>query len=441
MRDDPVDVGEPAGTEKNSQERSFQSVIEENVSAPMTRIRSAAPAAIVVEASANAYTKPLHTASRMPRFSWIHASVVSSPSTRSALVTIRSGTAEPVARIETSWVRSRMGCGSVAGDRRGERIRRHHTLRGFPLRPPRDRSGAPWPDSLARVATTRDPRTTLITIDVEDHGPTDRPPRFRTALAPLLDALRDRRVTATFFVVGTLVPTWADELTQLTADGHEIGLHGHTHRFLKTLGPATFRDELRAGREAIANVTGSPPVGFRAPYFSLTADTPWAPDILTEEGFVYSSSVLPAWNPQAGMPGVPKTPFRWPSGLVEFPVPVFGVRSLGLPVLGGAYLRLLPSSIVRLAERSSRDVGRWTYAHPYDFDADEQFFRRPGQSWLVAKLLFARRRLMLPRVMDLVGSGGGTLGSLAHDERFVSALPQSQHPRTADVTDRAASAS
>jgi peptidoglycan/xylan/chitin deacetylase (PgdA/CDA1 family) len=268
-----------------------------------------------------------------------------------------------------------------------------------------------------------DPTGTLVTIDVEDHGPIDRPPRFRQALEPLLGLLQSRGLVATFFVVGALAPSWKDDLRQLAADGHVIGLHGYTHRFLRDLGPEEFRRELRRGCETLAAITGERPWGFRAPYFSLTRDTPWAPDILGEEGFIYSSSVLPAWNPQAGLPGMPKTPFRWSSGVVEFPVPVFGIGRFGVPVLGGAYLRLMPSAVVRAAERRSRGIGRWTYAHPYDFDVDESFFRRTGQSWLVAKLLFARRHLMLPRVMQLVGDVGPTFDALSQDADFVGNLP------------------
>jgi hypothetical protein len=39
--------------------------------------------------------------------------------------------------------------------------------------------------------STQDSPGTLITIDVEEHGPSGRPPRFREALEPLLGRLHD----------------------------------------------------------------------------------------------------------------------------------------------------------------------------------------------------------------------------------------------------------
>lgn len=263
-----------------------------------------------------------------------------------------------------------------------------------------------------------------ITIDVEDPAEEGESSRFREALAPLVTALNRAQVRATFFVVGELVSDFAEDLRALARQGHEIGLHGYTHRLLRDLGPKGLADELKRGRDALADVLGADPIGFRAPVFSLTADTPWAPDIIAAAGFTYSSSVLPAWNPQAGLAAAPRHPFRWPNGLVELPSPVFGVGKLSLPILGGAYLRLAPAPLVGLAARSIGDMrGCWTYSHPYDFDSDEPFTRRGEQSWIFAKLLFARRTLMLRRVMRLADPRGVTLADLVSDRTFTEALP------------------
>jgi len=263
-----------------------------------------------------------------------------------------------------------------------------------------------------------------VTIDIEDPAAANQVPRFREPLARLTSTLTEAKVRATFFVVGETADELADELRELARQGHEIGLHGHTHRFLRDLGPEGLADELKRGREALTAVLGAAPVGFRAPYFSLTPETPWAPEVIAAAGFTYSSSVLPAWNPQAGLPTAPRCPFRWPNDLVELPSPVFGFGKLSLPVLGGAYLRLTPAPLVRLAARSIGDRrGAWTYAHPYDFDTDEPFVRRGEQSWIFAKLLFARRSLMLGRVMQLASPRSVTLTDLVSDPLFTESLP------------------
>ncbi len=235
-----------------------------------------------------------------------------------------------------------------------------------------------------------------------------------------------RDITATFFVVGNLARSWAEELQELVALGHEVGLHGYTHRHLVDLGPDNFRDEVRRGVAELSDITGKAPTGFRAPYFSLTRNTPWAPEVLQQEGFQYSSSVLPAWNPQAGFASAPKTPFVWRGcGLVEFPAPVFGLGRVALPILGGAYVRLVPSFFVKAAAWRVRDQrGAWTYVHPYDLDIDEKYYRQPNQSAVVARLLFARRHLMLRRIDSLCSSSSGRLCDLAFDTKFVETLPE-----------------
>ena len=223
-------------------------------------------------------------------------------------------------------------------------------------------------------------------------------------------------------MVGSLAPEWSGEVRALAEEGHEIGLHGLTHRPLVELGPDGFAEETRRGREVLADILGAAPVGYRAPYFSLTRDTPWAPEVLAESGFAYSSSVLPARNIQHGLPGAPRQPFLWTNGLVEMPAPVFGVGSVRLPILGGAYVRLAPGWLVGWAARRAPRAGSWTYVHPHDFDVDEPFARHDGQAWWFAKLFFARRHLMLDRVSGLAGGSSRPLGEIVSDPEFRAGL-------------------
>jgi peptidoglycan-N-acetylglucosamine deacetylase len=276
---------------------------------------------------------------------------------------------------------------------------------------------------LEQVIRTHEARDgLLVTIDVEDHTVAPQRPRFAEALEPLLDALDAKSIKATFFV-GELAVAERAYIEQLVAAGHEVGLHGHTHRHLPVMGERGFEDDVRRGVDALGDVLGTQPVGYRAPYFSLTRKTPWAPGVLQDAGFLYSSSVLPAWNPQGGFPGAPRHPFRWPCGLIELPSPVTGVGRFSLPLLGGAYVRLVPDALVRWAARGySAENGGWTYSHPYDFDLGEEFFRRPGQSWPVAKLLFARRRHMLSRTTRLAAADAVTLQSFVTTQLNVTTL-------------------
>ena len=264
-----------------------------------------------------------------------------------------------------------------------------------------------------------------ITIDVENLSGSTSDTSFISPLTPLLRLLEKYEAKASFFVVGSLAPVWKEQLIRLSKEGHEIGLHGHTHEYLDVLGPDKFLNGIREGKQTLQEVIGSEVSGFRAPYFSLTSKSEWAHEILFDAGFKFSSSVLPVWNPQAGFSKAPKTPFKWSSGLIEFPVPTFGFGKFGAPLLGGAYLRLAPQPLFDIARRigSSRS-GEWSYCHPYDFDLNAQFERVRGASLIFSKLLFMRRELMLDRIEKLLKYGNSkSFEEQINDAIFAESLP------------------
>ena len=76
------------------------------------------------------------------------------------------------------------------------------------------------------------------------------------------------------------------------------------------------------------------------------------------------------------------------------------------------------------SRRRSADNGDWTYIHPYDLDTEEPFFQHPGQSWVEAKLLFARRSHMLHRVTRFIEGGTPTLGEYAQRLGNSAKLPE-----------------
>jgi polysaccharide deacetylase family protein (PEP-CTERM system associated) len=247
-----------------------------------------------------------------------------------------------------------------------------------------------------------------FTLDVEDRPADGFPSRVVESTRAVMGFLQDYGVVGTFFVVGELGRSRPDLVSEIAAAGHEVGLHGLTHRPLASFTPKAFAAECSVGRRVLEDLIGTPVAGFRAPYFSLTRDTSWAASVLAEQGFAYSSSVLPAANPQAGFPGAPTGPFRWAGELIELPVPVVGFGRWSVPILGGSYLRLFPEVVVRFARR--RADGRaasWVYAHPYDFDRHERFQRYPGNGLPAALVLFYRRRLMFDRVRLVLGTSPG----------------------------------
>jgi peptidoglycan-N-acetylglucosamine deacetylase len=250
------------------------------------------------------------------------------------------------------------------------------------------------------MATATSSDGVTFTLDLEDHRPTAAAPeRYPALTREVLDFLDARRVRGTFFVVGETAEAHPELVSEIAARGHEVGLHGWQHRPLTELEPDAFRADVTRGKALLEELTGAPVLGFRAPTFSLVPESRWALDVLAEVGFGYSSSVLPARSPLFGDPTSPTTPFRWPNGLLELPCPVLRAGGLGLPYLGGVYLRAIPPTASALARSS---VGRrqllWIYCHPYDFDPGEEFWVVPDAGRWGSRLLWYNRRRAFARV-------------------------------------------
>jgi len=281
------------------------------------------------------------------------------------------------------------------------------------------------------------PADFTFTVDLEDHG---APGRAAVATRRLLDLLDRAGARGTFFVLDDVVRRDPALVRDVARRGHELASHGHDHRHLAEQGPAAFRAGTLAARDRLAALLGAAPAGYRAPYFSLTPRAAWAPGILAEAGFAYSSSLLPAWSPLAGWPGAPRRPFLWPGGVLELPVPVGRVGPLSLPFLGGMYLRWLPpwrlSTLVRSWTAESRGGHLWSYCHPYD--AGEGLVRRADAGLAGSVMLWLNRGPTLPRLEGLLRG--------RRSEPFAAQLPALReaasvwHPQAAPGRLRAAPA-
>ncbi|MFI5052768.1 MAG: polysaccharide deacetylase family protein [Acidimicrobiia bacterium] len=239
-----------------------------------------------------------------------------------------------------------------------------------------------------------------FTLDLEDHRPSDaHEERYPALTRSVLDFLASRDARGTFFVVGETAERHPELVREVAARGHEVGLHGWRHVALTEQDAGSLRADVERGKSVLEDLTGRPVLGFRAPIFSLVPASRWATDVLAEAGFAYSSSVLPAKSPLFGDPSLPARPFRWSNGLLELPCPVARLGPLGLPYLGGVYLRALPTMVSRAARRSfGRGQLEWIYCHPYDFDPAEPFWVVPEAGRLGSRLLWYNRRRMFAKV-------------------------------------------
>ncbi|MFB9239537.1 polysaccharide deacetylase family protein [Plantactinospora siamensis] len=91
------------------------------------------------------------------------------------------------------------------------------------------------------------------------------------ASTPLfLEVLAAHRVRATFFLLGGMVPRAPTLARELVAAGHEVGVHGWSHRNLLLRDPAATYRELARAVAVITAATGVRPRYHRPPYGVLT---------------------------------------------------------------------------------------------------------------------------------------------------------------------------
>ena len=182
-------------------------------------------------------------------------------------------------------------------------------------------------------------------------------------------------VYATFFTLGWVAERYPDLIRRIAAAGHEVASHGWDHVRVFTMTPGQFRADIGRTRALLEDLTGRRVAGYRAPSFSIDRRTPWAHEILAEEGYAYSSSVAPISHDHYGWPGAPRFAFRpvKESALVELPVTSAKFGGKLLAAGGGGFFRLLPYRFSRWAIRQVNREGRPAifYFHPWEIDPSQ----------------------------------------------------------------------
>lgn len=123
--------------------------------------------------------------------------------------------------------------------------------------------------------------------------PGAEPAAFTQGIPRLLDLFDRYGARATFFVCGRDLPARADVVREMVRRGHEVANHSAAHRngYARLSCEALRRDVCEA-HDRIADASGLPPVGFKAPGFSYN---PHLPQVLGELGYEYDSSKLPTF--------------------------------------------------------------------------------------------------------------------------------------------------
>lgn len=85
---------------------------------------------------------------------------------------------------------------------------------------------------------------------------------------PLLEGLKERGITATFFVTGKNASLYPEIIRRIEKDGHLIGNHTYYHTQLTKTNKEAFKEELIRTNEIIYEITGDDTEYVRPPYGS-----------------------------------------------------------------------------------------------------------------------------------------------------------------------------
>lgn len=215
----------------------------------------------------------------------------------------------------------------------------------------------------------------------------------------ILRLLDEREVKATFFILGWVAERCPGLVRRIAAGGHEVASHGYGHRRVYQQKRAEFREDVRRSKAVLEDLTGTAVLGYRAPSYSISADTFWAFDELHAAGFRYDSSIFPIRHDLYGMhdwPRFPSDAVRKDSGawepiseaangrprILEIPITTLPLGGRNWPIAGGGYFRLFPYGLTHWGlQRINRKEGRpfVFYIHPWEFDPDQPRFK--GSGW------------------------------------------------------------
>lgn len=183
-------------------------------------------------------------------------------------------------------------------------------------------------------------------------------------------------VKATFFTLGWVAERYPALIRRIVGAGHEIASHGYGHNRVFTFTPDQFAVDIERTRKLLEDASGQKVTGYRAPSFSIDQRTPWAHEILAEQGYTYSSSVAPVKHDHYGWAEAPRFAFYPVAGseFLEIPVTTAQLGPKRLAAGGGGFFRLLPYAFSRWAIRQVNNDDKRPaviYFHPWEIDPDQ----------------------------------------------------------------------
>ena len=230
-------------------------------------------------------------------------------------------------------------------------------------------------------------RLRLLTIDVEPDWGIAGHRGIEEVMPALIRFLDERRIRATFFIVGELLGR-AHPIIKTATMEHEIGCHGLTHRKLDRPPLREVEWELCESRRKLVAL-GEPGAGFRAPFFLAPRELC---SLLHNAGYRYDSSLARSYPSRTNI-----TPRRWAVDR-NGPIPELPPTTMADGMTPFSNMRLLaPASRLLVDKRAVM-----FYMHLHDFlPPDTAGVLPPPLRWVLRRNAGKRAWSILSELLNL----------------------------------------
>jgi polysaccharide deacetylase family protein (PEP-CTERM system associated) len=220
----------------------------------------------------------------------------------------------------------------------------------------------------------------------------------------VLDLLGKHGKKATFFFLGNVAERYPELVRRAVDEGHEIGVHGDVHDYVRDMDQAQFRAEIERGMRKIRAAGAERIAGHRATAFSISRNNLWALDTLRDLGLSFDSSIFPFEGGRYGIADWPRQPGMTEAGIAEVPMSVVTIAGRKIPCMGGGYVRHFPFAFTQWCAGRLHKEGLTPicYFHPYEFE-----YRKPAFSDADLETLEPEKRKSLNRFNRMQGIGRG----------------------------------
>ncbi len=207
-------------------------------------------------------------------------------------------------------------------------------------------------------------------------------------------------VKATFFVLGETAQKYPDIIREIKKNNHEVASHGYSHTPVFKLNPQSFGYEIKKTSEVLSKITGQEILGYRAPHFSIENNY-WAFKILSENGFLYDSSLklMPSCLQFEDRNNYCEVRLEDNAKIFEFPISIIRIMGCNVAFSGGTYFRMLPRTFIKRCIENINRKGKAVHIYLHPRDIEEAL---PGM------------RLSIPNQLRYRGHFGSTIDKIKY---------------------------